>query len=131
MEIRDKKVLLPNLALIDVMIDIMLNNGNLKVKPFQFTVGDGAAYGQFSIHSQENIPTVAMELKIDQLDLGAMLENLGSHRTIDGTLDIDFSLTGQGNSTADFMAGSNGWPDNFFAGTVWWIGIAAYGATIF
>jgi uncharacterized protein involved in outer membrane biogenesis len=107
-KIRDKKVLLPNLALTDVMIDIMLKNGNLRVKPLKFTVGSGRAEGQLNILSQGKTPTVAMELRIDQFDIGAMLEDLGAQRTLDGTLDIDFRLSGQGNSTADFLAGSNG-----------------------
>jgi hypothetical protein len=107
-KIRDKEVLLPNLALTNVMFDIMLRNGNLKVKPLKFVVGGGTADGQFNIGAQEQIPTVTMEMKIDDLDLGAMLDELGYERTLEGTLDIDFRLTGQGNSTADFLAKSNG-----------------------
>ncbi|UCG14228.1 MAG: AsmA family protein [Deltaproteobacteria bacterium] len=107
-KIRDRKILLPKLALTDVIIDIMLNNGNLKVKPLKFVVGGGAADGRFNIRSQEQIPTMTMEMKISQLDLGAMLDELGSQRTLEGTLDLDFRLTGQGNSTAEVMAGLNG-----------------------
>jgi hypothetical protein len=74
----------------------------------KFAVGGVAADVQFTIRSQEKIPAMAMEMKINELDLGPMLDELGSQRTIEGTLDIDFRLTGQGNSTADFLAESNG-----------------------
>ena len=107
-KIRNKETLLPNLALADIIIDIMLRNGNLEVRPLKFAVGGGTAAGEFTVGSQEPIPNVAMEMKINELDLGAMLDELGASRTLEGKLYIDFRLRGRGNSTADLMAGSNG-----------------------
>lgn len=107
-QIRNKEVLLPNLALTDVMIDINLKNGNLQLNPLRFIVGGGAADGQFNIRSQEKIPTMAMEMKIDDLEFGPMLDEMGSERTLEGTLDVYFRLTGKGNSIAKFLAESNG-----------------------
>lgn len=107
-KIRNKEVLLPNLAVADVIIDIMLSNGNLKLKPLQFAIGGGAASGQLNISSQEKIPTLIMEMKINELDLGSMLDELGVPRTLEGKLNLDLRLRGQGNSTAELMAGSSG-----------------------
>lgn len=107
-KLRDKKILLPRLALNDVMVDILLNNGNLQVKPFRFTVGGGKADLQFDLRLQDKPPRLAVTEVIDQLDLGPMLDELGYPRNLAGKLNADIALTGQGDSMAELMAGLNG-----------------------
>ena len=107
-KIRNKKVLLPNLALNDVMIDIFLENGNLAVKPIKFIIGGSSADGQFKLNLQQEIPTLAVVVNIDQLDLAPMLDQLGYQSTLEGKMDVDINLTGSGGSLADQMAGLNG-----------------------
>jgi hypothetical protein len=107
-KIRDSQCLLPRFALNDMTVDILLKNGNLTIEPIKFMVGGGSANGRLNLHSQDKPSSLAMELKIDQLDLGPMLDELGYQRTLEGTLDTDIMLSGSGNSLADFMAGLNG-----------------------
>jgi uncharacterized protein involved in outer membrane biogenesis len=107
-KIRNKKVLLPNLALNDVMIDIFLENGNLAVKPIKFIIGGSSADGQFKLNLQQAIPTLAVVINIDQLDLAPMLDQLGYRDTLEGKMDVDLNLSGRGGSLADQMAGLNG-----------------------
>jgi uncharacterized protein involved in outer membrane biogenesis len=107
-KLRDKKVLLPNFALDDVQVDILLKNGNLQLKPFRFMVGGGKADVQFDLRSQDKPPRLAVAKVIDQLDLGPMLDELGYPRNIEGRLNTDVALTGQGGSMAELMAGLNG-----------------------
>jgi len=106
--IRPKQVLLPNLALDDITVDILLKNRNLTVKPIQFMIGGGSANGLFNLSWQDKPSSLAMALKIDKLDLGPMLDELGYQRTLEGTLDADITLAGHGNSLAALMAGLNG-----------------------
>ena len=107
-KIRDKQVLLPRLALDDMTVDILLKDGNLTIEPIKFMIGGGSANGRFNLGSQDKPSSLAMEMKIDQLDLGPMLDELGYQRTLEGTLDTDVTLAGSGNSLADLMAGLNG-----------------------
>jgi len=107
-KLRDKKVLLPRLALNDVMVDILLENGNLQIKPFRFMVGGGKADLEFDLSLQDKPPRLAVKEVIDQLDLGPMLDELGYPRNIEGKLNADIALTGQGGSMAELMAGLNG-----------------------
>jgi len=107
-KIRNKKVLLPNLALNDVMIDIFLENGNLAVKPIKFIIGGSPADGQFKLNLKQEIPTLAVVVDIDQLDLAPMLDQLGYQSKLEGKMDVDINLTGSGGSLADQMAGLNG-----------------------
>ena len=47
-------------------------------------------------------------LKIENLDLGKMLQKLGTPDAMTGILNLDFNLKGQGDSVAALMAGLNG-----------------------
>jgi len=108
MKIRDKQVLVPHLALDDLTAGILLNNGNLTVEPIKFVIGGGSVNGRFNLRSQDKPSSVKVELKIDQIDLGPMLDELGYQRTLGGTLNADIMLAGSGNSLADLMADLNG-----------------------
>ncbi len=107
-KLRDKQVLLPNFALNDVLVDILLKNGNLQIKPFSFMVGGGKADVQFDLRLQDHPPRLTVAKVIDQLDLGSMLDELGYPRDMEGRLNTDIALTGQGASMAELMAGLNG-----------------------
>jgi hypothetical protein len=107
-KIRNKQVLLPNLALNDVMIDILLEDGILTVKPIKFIIGGSSADGRFKLNLQPEIPTLALVVNIDQLDLAPMLDQLGYQGTLEGKMDVDINLTGSGGSLAEQMAGLNG-----------------------
>jgi uncharacterized protein involved in outer membrane biogenesis len=107
-KLREQQVLLPALALDDVIIDVLLDNGNLLLKPFSFNVGGGKADAQFELRLRDNPPTLSLAKVIDQLDVGTMLEKLGYSRSIEGMLDTKINLTGRGASPAELMAGLNG-----------------------
>jgi hypothetical protein len=108
LKFRDKKVLFPNIAINDVHLDVLLDNGNLQVKPFKFVIGGGSADVQFELRQQDMPPTFELVHAAEQLDLGAMLDELGYQRTLEGLLDTDIHLTGRGNSVAELMAGLEG-----------------------
>jgi hypothetical protein len=107
-KLRNKQMLLPKLALHDVIVAILLLNGNLQLKPFTFTVGGGKADVQFDLRSQEQPPRLAVAKVIDQLDLGPMLDELGYERNMEGKLNTDIELSSQGGSLAELMAGLEG-----------------------
>jgi hypothetical protein len=108
LKFRDKQLLLPTLALDDVIVDIMLKDGNLEIKPFKFTTGGGKADVQFALRSQETPARLAAALDIDQLEIGPMLDKLGYQRSVEGKLDAAFNLNGSGDSVAALMGGLNG-----------------------
>jgi hypothetical protein len=109
LKFRDKQVLLPAWALNDVIVDILLKDGTLEIKPFNFTIGGGKADVRFALRSQEKPAGLAVALDIDQLEIGPMLDQLGSERTIDGNMDAAFNLDSSGDSVAALMAGLNGY----------------------
>jgi uncharacterized protein involved in outer membrane biogenesis len=103
-----KEVLLPKLTVHDVQIDMVLKEGNLNVKPVNLNIDRGSAEGNLDLASQKIASAVSTGLRINNLDLGSFLEQLGQPGLLEGTLDSDVSLSGKGNSTSDLMAGLNG-----------------------
>jgi uncharacterized protein involved in outer membrane biogenesis len=108
LKFRDRQVLLPRLALDDVILDLRLKNGHLEIRPFNFSIGGGKADVQFNLQSEEKPAVLAATIDIDQLAIGPMLDKLGYQRSVEGNMDAGFNLDSTGNSVAAWMAGLNG-----------------------
>jgi len=105
---RNKQILLPRLALDDVILDVLLKDGNLAIKPFNFSIGGGKADVQFALRSREQPAALTTTLDINQLEIGPMLDTLGYERSVEGNLDAAFNLDSTGDSIAALMAALNG-----------------------
>jgi hypothetical protein len=108
LKFRDKQILLPNMALDDVILDLQLQKGNLEIKPFEFSIGGGKADVKFALQSQNTPAALAATIDIDQLAIGPMLDKLRYPRDIEGNLDAAVKLDSTGNSVAAWMAALNG-----------------------
>jgi uncharacterized protein involved in outer membrane biogenesis len=105
---RGNQILLPALAFDDNIIEILLENGDLRMDPFDFTVGGGRADILIDLRQQNTAPSLVVVTAVDQLDVGDMLQKLGYDRSLEGMLDGRINLSGQGVSPAELMAGLNG-----------------------
>jgi len=108
LKFRNKQVLLPNLALDDVILDCRLKHGSLEIKPFKFSIGGGQADVQFALQSQETPAALAATVGIDELAIGPMFDKLGYRRSVEGNMNAALNLDSTGNSVAAWMAGLNG-----------------------
>jgi uncharacterized protein involved in outer membrane biogenesis len=108
LKFREKQVLLPALALDDVIVDVLLKDGDLEIKPFKFNIGGGKADVRFALRSQQTPAALAAALNIDQLEIGPMLDQLGYRRSVEGNLNAAFNLDSTGDSIAALMAALNG-----------------------
>jgi len=107
-KLRNKQILLPRLALDDVILDVLLKNGDLAIEPFDFSIGGGKADVQFALRSQEQPAALTTALDINQLEIGPMLDTLGYERSVEGNVDAAFNLDSTGDSIAALMAALNG-----------------------
>ena len=107
-KIRAGQILLPLLALNDLKVNMVLEDGHLTVRPLKFVIGGGALDGRFNLRPQGKSANLALVLKTDQLDLGRMLKDLEVNGIIEGKMDIEIDLNGSGGSMAALMAGLNG-----------------------
>jgi hypothetical protein len=71
-------------------------------------VGGGTTGGWFKLLTRQGDPTVEMDFDFDQLDLGAMFDELGTEQLTSGKLGGGIEVSGRGNSVATLMAGLNG-----------------------
>jgi uncharacterized protein involved in outer membrane biogenesis len=105
---RGNQVLFRSMALNDLAVDILLQNGSLAIKPLKFRIGGGIADGRINLQSGKKPAEFSTSLAIDQLGIGPMLDELGYPRNIEGNLDAVINLDGSGDSIAALMAGLNG-----------------------
>jgi len=102
------KVFFPRVALNDFAAVVMLKDGDLTVKPIKSMVGGGTLIGHFNLLSQGDTAKLSATIKINHLDLDQMLKELALTDIIEGDLDLDMDISGQGNSPAKLMAWLNG-----------------------
>jgi len=107
-KVQGQQFLLPRMALDNMTAHLMLKNGKLVVKPVQFKIGGGTTDAHFTVNSQEKSPMMDLAIKMDQLEIGPMLDTLGYKRKFEGALATNIALSGRGGSMAEMMARLNG-----------------------
>jgi hypothetical protein len=89
-------------------MDIVLKDGSLTVKPLKAVLGKGSMDGSFHLQSQGKVASLAIVFKINKLDISYLTEGHKSMGSLEGNLDADIDLRGQGASIAGLMRGLNG-----------------------
>jgi serine/threonine protein kinase len=107
-QIRVRQVLLPRIALDDLDADIAIDSGTLSVKQMKAGIGGGSLDSRLELRQNGNTADLDLQLKIDQLDIGQMLEELDITDVMKGELEADINLNANGGSVAELMAGLNG-----------------------
>ena len=105
---RAGEIRLPRLALNDLNVHTVIENGRLTVKTLKAVIGGGALDAHSDLCPQGKTAAMIMAMKITGLDLGRMLKELDVRDMIEGTLDVDLNISGRGGSIAGIMAGLNG-----------------------
>ena len=101
------------LALDQAMVDdisarIILENGRLKLDPMAAKIAGGSMTGRLALHEQGKKAVLATAFKVDKLDLGRLLKDIGAKEMVAGKLDIEADLAGSGGSVAALMASLDG-----------------------
>ena len=107
-DLRAKQMLLPKLALDNFKTKVILNDGHLKVNPFEAEIGGGKMVNYLDLQAQGSQATAKIKVSVLKLDLGEMMTKLAISNVLEGVLDLDIQLRGQGTSVAELMAGLNG-----------------------
>ena len=103
-----QELLMPHMALQNVKTPIQIKEGRLDLGPVRAIAGGGDYQAHFKIDAQVNLPKVKATLKIDQMNAGLMLQELGLSNMMDGVVDFQADLEGQGASMAGLMGSLNG-----------------------
>ena len=103
-----EKVLLPRMAMENLNVDMVLKDGNLSVKPLRGTVGGGTLDAQLDLKAQGKTAILGAVIKVNQLNVGPMLKELQVTDVMEGRLDADIDVKGQGGSVAGLMGTLDG-----------------------
>ncbi len=101
-------MLLPGLALDNLTAEVGLNDGHLTVNPLVADIGGGRLGINLDLSAMGSEAKTALKVNVKQLNLKDMLSKLQITDSLEGMLDLDINLSGQGNSLAAIMAGLNG-----------------------
>jgi len=107
-DLQVKQLLLPKLAIDNIVTKVKLKDGNLTVNPLTASIGGGKLVNSLNVQAKENMVVVDVMVDIKQMNLGEMLKKLEMTQSLEGILDLDIDLKGQGKSVAGLMAGLNG-----------------------
>ena len=107
-DLQIKHMLLPKLAFDNIVTKVRLQDGDLTVNPLTAFIGGGKLVNSLNVQAKENMAFVDVNVDIKQMNLGEMLKKLEITQALEGILDLDIKLKGQGKSVAGLMAGLNG-----------------------
>jgi AsmA family protein len=102
------RLLLPTLAVDDVHGTARLEAGRLRVQPLTAGVGGGRLELDLALDTRAPAAALTASLKVEGLDVNAMLKALRSPEPIDGLLNLDIRARTAGSSPAAWMARMNG-----------------------
>ncbi|KPJ78569.1 MAG: hypothetical protein AMJ54_02810 [Deltaproteobacteria bacterium SG8_13] len=95
-------------ALKDLRFEMVVEDGNLVLRPLQFSRGGGKITGELALRTSDGIPTLQAIIEVSDYDVGRELEELDRPRDIQGALNGRIELSGPAKSVAAFMAELNG-----------------------
>ncbi len=98
----------PGARLNDVSATIVLDNGNLTIKPFGFILSGSKFDGDVSFGARTTPAKLAFKLIAPKLDVGRMLKEQADIELLRGNAAVDIDVKGRGNSVAAIMASLNG-----------------------
>ena len=105
---RADQILTHRIALDKFNIDLSLKNGHLIIKPLTTKIGGGDLAGSLDLLAKGNLANLTTKITAKKINLGEMLKKMEISQGLDGVLDLNVNLNGQGKSVAALMAGLNG-----------------------
>jgi len=104
-----QELLMPHMALQNFKTPIRIEAGRLDLGPASATAGGGDYQAHFKVDGQAKPPGMTIDIKINQMNAGVMLKELGLQNMMDGVVDFQANLEGQGSSMAKLMSRLNGY----------------------
>jgi hypothetical protein len=102
------QILTHRFALDKLSLESSLKDGSLIVKPLTTNIGGGNFTSSLALSTGGGNVNLTAKIAATKINLGEMLKNLGITQDLDGILDLNLSLNGQGQSVAALLAGLNG-----------------------
>ncbi len=102
------ELITPSLALTDVHVSMLLDNGALAVEPYRAGVAGGRIEGAVSIDTRPATPVVNVTVASRELDIALLLREFVGTDMLEGRASIDLAVQGRGASLAQIMGNLTG-----------------------
>ncbi|MBT8370102.1 MAG: AsmA family protein, partial [Deltaproteobacteria bacterium] len=96
------------IALDKFQLYLNLKNGRLIIKPLTTNIGGRDFSSSLDFLAKGNHANLTTKITAKKIDFGEMLKKLQITQELDGVLDVNINLKGQGKSVAALTAGLNG-----------------------
>ena len=107
-QIDARQILTPRLAINNLLVTLVLDEGALTLNPLKAALGGGTLNGHIALQSREKAVDVEAVVKANRVDVDLVARELGLAERPGGKLDFDCDIRGAGGSVAEIMAGLNG-----------------------
>jgi uncharacterized protein involved in outer membrane biogenesis len=92
----------------NVEIGLYLKGGDLRVAPLKALASDGNVDGTVRLDASADTPALDASVKVSKFDAGKFLADMAITDLLEGRLNINIDLKGQGGSVRALMASLNG-----------------------
>jgi AsmA family protein len=105
---RASRVEAGRVTLFNVTATVAIDRGVLELAPLSGELLEGKLSAQFKVDARGEIPQIAIDGRIDDVQLGQYKHDGSGAPAIEGPLSAKFTLTGRGNSIHQVAAGADG-----------------------
>lgn len=91
-----------------VEVGLSLKGGDLNISPLKAMVADGAVDGRVRLNGAQSTPSLDTNVKVSKFDAGKLLADMAITDLLEGKVNVNIDLKGQGGSVRALMAGLNG-----------------------
>jgi len=107
-QLQARSIVLPEIVFNYVYAIISIKDGRLHVDAFKADMGPGTLDGYFHLNPTKNMWHMEIAMKAEQLPLNLLVPTKKVTDSLEGDIDMLFSLTGHGKSVAEIMSNLNG-----------------------
>lgn len=107
LKLSQKKLISNEQTINNILIDLTLKNGILKLDPISVDFAKGTIRSKLELSDTDKIH-FRFEQKVNNLDYGNLMTILGIKEYAKGELDAEINLAGEGNSVSKIMSSLNG-----------------------
>lgn len=102
------ETLVATLKVTGIEVGLSLKGGDLNISPLKATVADGAVDGRVRLNGAQSTPSLDTNVKVSKFDAGKLLADMAITDLLEGKVNVNIDLKGQGSSVRALMAGLNG-----------------------
>jgi len=92
----------------DVKVNVTARNGIIKVDPISMSLYKGSLSGNATLNVQEDTPTIKTAQRLERVEAGPLLKDLGYTDRLDGVVDFRLDISAKGTEAGEIRKSLNG-----------------------